>query len=133
MVPQIINSTSWFHNNKLNIMVPGCIHANFVKMHLTVQEITVCTRKIQLKSGSDLENGSVSPKPNQLFIMPQCFIRGNGVRTLHLILECDPQYKQWNIPSILYQTGRKNPLEHKGLNPFRINNALQSGLNCSIL
>ena len=26
-----------------------------------------------------------------------------------------PQYVQWTIPSLLYQTRRKNPLVHKGL------------------
>ena len=29
-----------------------------------------------------------------------------------------PRYVQWTIPRLLYQTRRKNPLVHKGLNPY---------------
>ena len=31
-----------------------------------------------------------------------------------------PQYRQWTIPSLLYQTRRKDPLVHKGFNSVLI-------------
>ena len=31
------------------------------------------------------------------------------------ILTCDPQYMEWTIQSLLYQTKKKNPLWYEGL------------------
>ena len=71
-------------SNQLFIMSQCYIHAKLVEICQPVHEIW-CTQALLLKFGSlspavTLKIRSRSPKPNQLFIMSQCYIHANLVK-----------------------------------------------------
>ena len=71
--------------NQLFIMSQCYIHANLVEICQLVHEIWRTQAFLNLKFGSlsptvTLKIWSSSPKPNQLFIMSQCYIHANLIK-----------------------------------------------------
>ena len=52
------------------------------------------------------------------YLLGQKQSSGKEIHFIRKLLTLTPQYIQWTIPSLLYQTRRKNLLVHKGLRKF---------------
>ena len=67
---------TWVMVTKLlsfSIMIPCCIHANFVEIHKVVEEIRI-HKQFKFMSNNDQEKLDSSQKVNHLFTMSQCYL-----------------------------------------------------------
>ena len=93
---------------QLFIMSKFNIHANLVRIRRLDHEILCTQAPFWLKFGSlspavTLKNRSRSPKPNHLFIIPQCYIHANMVEI------CQPLYEMMHTSTFWLKFGSLSP------------------------